>query len=62
VQLLFFNGFLLCHSIVFLFIALITIGLYRVIEDCKLQLGVSFDSSRATAAQAATVEHESDRP
>jgi hypothetical protein len=25
-------------------------------------LGVSFDSSRATAAQAATVEHESDRP
>jgi hypothetical protein len=27
-----------------------------------LQLGVLFDSSCATAAQAATVEHESDRP
>jgi hypothetical protein len=26
------------------------------------QLGVLFDSSCATAAQAATVEHESDRP
>jgi hypothetical protein len=28
----------------------------------QLQLGVIFDSSCATAAQAATVEHESDRP
>jgi hypothetical protein len=27
-----------------------------------LQLGVIFDSSGDTAAQAATVEHESDRP
>jgi hypothetical protein len=31
-------------------------------NDFLSQLGVSFDSSRATAAQAATVEHESDRP
>jgi hypothetical protein len=28
----------------------------------RSQLGVLFDSSCATAAQAATVEHESDRP
>jgi hypothetical protein len=28
----------------------------------KLELGVIFDSSCATAAQEATVEHESDRP
>jgi hypothetical protein len=36
---------------------------HRVVKsDSFPQLGVLFDSSCATAAQAATVEHESDRP
>jgi hypothetical protein len=37
---------------------------YTVVKSqfLGLQLGVIFDSSCATAAQAATVEHESDRP
>jgi diaminopimelate epimerase len=31
-------------------------------EKSVFELGVIFDSSCATAAQAASVEHESDRP
>jgi hypothetical protein len=33
-----------------------------LLQFIQLKLGVLFDSSCATAAQAATVEHESDRP
>jgi hypothetical protein len=39
-----------------------TLPLPVVLVGALFELGVIFDSSGATAAQAATVEHESDRP